>query len=149
MAGGFGKGRAAERSRDVSRRSAAGGAVERDLSALGVLGGGPLGGALHLARIAGGTHQRFLVPIRGDQNQRFRRAVLLDAPTPHSRPFRRGMVARKWLPHLLPQFTGSHSEAQRSVRRRVRCGRGLTDATFRSDAGAVNRPLFALLLLPV
>jgi hypothetical protein len=34
-------------------------------------------------RAARGTDQRFLVPIRRDQNQRFWRAVLLDAPTTH------------------------------------------------------------------
>ena len=39
-------------------------------------------------RPAGRTHQRFMVPICRDQYQRFRRAVLLDAPTTHSRSFR-------------------------------------------------------------
>ncbi len=50
--------------------------------------------------IAGGTHQRLLFPICGDQNQCFRRAEFLDAPTSHSQPFRQGLVARKWLPYL-------------------------------------------------
>jgi hypothetical protein len=68
----------------------------------GIVVAGPFGHAIHVKRATRGTNQRFLVPIRRDQNQRFWRAVLLDAPTSHSRPFRWGLVARTWQPHPKP-----------------------------------------------
>ena len=66
---------------------------------LDVIGAGSLRNPIYRYRTTGGTNQRLLVSVRRDQNQRFRRTVLLDAPTSHSRPFRWGLVARIWLPH--------------------------------------------------
>jgi plastocyanin len=73
--------------------------VQGDSASRGILGAQSLGHSLDVLRPAGGADQRFLVPIRPDQNQRLRRSVLLDAPTSHSRPFWWGLVARIWLPH--------------------------------------------------
>jgi hypothetical protein len=72
--------------------------VEGDSPTLKVVSAGSLGKPIHGHRTTGGANQRLLVSVRRDQNQRFRRAVFLDAPTSHSRPFRRGLVARNWLP---------------------------------------------------
>ena len=58
--------------------------MQRDAPARGVVGGGAVGCAVDGVGAAGGAYQRFLVSVRRDQNQRFRRAVLLDAPTSHS-----------------------------------------------------------------
>ena len=44
--------------------------------------------------VAGRANQWFLVPIRRDQNQRFRCAILLDAPASHGRPFRQGWYCK-------------------------------------------------------
>jgi hypothetical protein len=83
--------------------------MEGDSAAGGVVLGGSLGDALHRGRAAGGAYQRLLVPIGSDQDQCFRRPVLLDAPASHSLPFRRGLVARNWLaPHVLEIYR-SHS----------------------------------------
>lgn len=62
-----------------------------------ILGARSLRNTVHRYRTTGGTDQRFLVSVCRDQDQRLRRAVLLDAPTSHSRPFRWGLVARIWL----------------------------------------------------
>jgi hypothetical protein len=67
--------------------------MEGDPAALGVLTARSLGDPLHVGGTTGGTNQRLLVPIRGDQNQRLRRAVLLNPPTSHGRPFWWGLVA--------------------------------------------------------
>lgn len=64
--------------------------MEGDSSPLNIIGARPLGNPVHCDRTTGGANQRLLVPVRRDQNQRFRRTVLLDAPTSHSRPFRWG-----------------------------------------------------------
>jgi hypothetical protein len=56
--------------------SAAGGVVE-----------GALRDSFDVGGVAGGAHQRFLVPICGDQYERFRCAVFLDAPTSHGCTF--------------------------------------------------------------
>jgi len=61
--------------------------MECDSAALGVLTARSLGNPLDIGGTTGGTNQRFLVPIRRDQNQRLRRAVLLNPPTSHGRPF--------------------------------------------------------------
>jgi hypothetical protein len=60
----------------MERDSATGGVVMR-----------ALGDSFDAAGVAGGAHERFLVPIRGDQYERFRRAVFLDAPTSHGCTF--------------------------------------------------------------
>ena len=62
--------------------------MERD-SATGGVVKGALGDSFDAAGVAGGAHERFLVPIRGDQNQCFRCPVLLDAPASHGLPLRR------------------------------------------------------------
>lgn len=56
--------------------SAAGGVVE-----------GALGDSFDAGGVAGGAHQWFLVPICGDQYQRFRCTVFLDATTSHGCTF--------------------------------------------------------------
>ena len=56
--------------------------MERDPAAGGIVVGA-LGDSFDGAGVAGGAHERFLVPIRGDQYERFRCAVFLDAPTSH------------------------------------------------------------------
>src|SRR5215210_5391801 len=72
--------------------------MEGDPATLSIIGAGPFRHPFDRQRPAGGTDQRFLVPICRDQNQRLGRAVLLDAPTSHSRPFWWGLVAQIWLP---------------------------------------------------
>ena len=100
--GRLGERRTIEHTGDISGGAAAGRAMEGDSAAGGVVLGGSLGDTLHRGRAAGGAYQRLLVPIRSDEDQRFRRPVLLDAPASHSLPFRWGLVARNWLtPHVL------------------------------------------------
>ena len=48
---------------------------------------GALGDSFDVGGVAGGAHQRFLVPICGDQYQRFRCTVFLDATTSHGCTF--------------------------------------------------------------
>jgi len=60
--------------------------MERD-SATGGVVKGALGDSFDAAGVARGAHERFLVPICGDQYERFRRAVFLDAPTAHGCTF--------------------------------------------------------------
>ena len=60
--------------------------MEGDATAGGVIVR-TLGDAIDGAGVAGGTHEGFLVPIRGDQYERFRCAVFLDAPTSHGCTF--------------------------------------------------------------
>jgi hypothetical protein len=67
------------------------------LLALGILVAGALGHPLDGDRTTGRAYQRLLVSVRRDQNQRFGRAVFLNAPTSHGRPFQRVWVARNWL----------------------------------------------------
>jgi hypothetical protein len=55
---------------------AAGGVVER-----------ALGDSFDVGGVAGGTHEWFLVPICGDQYQRFRCTIFLDTPTSHGCTF--------------------------------------------------------------
>src|SRR5215210_4891230 len=86
--------------------------MEGDPATLSIIGAGPFRHPFDRQRPAGGTDQRFLVPIRRDQNQRLWRAVLLDAPTSHSRPFWWGLMARIWLPHPT-KFTATAAAAQR------------------------------------
>jgi hypothetical protein len=80
--GSLGKHGATQRPGDVDGAAAAGVAVEGDATDLKFVGGAGWG-ALDGGGTAGGTNQRLLVPIRGDQNQRLRRAVLLDTPASH------------------------------------------------------------------
>jgi len=61
---------------------AAGVAVQGYAATLEVVGC-PHGGAFDVGGATGRADQRFLVPIRGDQNQRFRRAVLFHSPASH------------------------------------------------------------------
>jgi len=61
--------------------------VERDLAAGGGVVMGSDRDSLDGGGIAGGAHQRSLVPICGDQYQRFRCTVFLDAPTSHGCTF--------------------------------------------------------------
>jgi hypothetical protein len=77
--------------------------MEGDSAALGVLTARSLGNPLDIGGTTGGTNQRFLVPIRRDQNQRLRRAVLLNSPTSHGRPFWWGL-ARTSQPHPNPNL---------------------------------------------
>jgi hypothetical protein len=74
--------------------------VKRYSTSLDVVAAKSFRDSFDVDRPTGGTYQHFLVPIRGDQDQRFRCAELLNAPTSHSRPFQRGKVAWNWLPHL-------------------------------------------------
>jgi len=67
--------------------------MQGDPAARGILTARPLGDPLDVGGTTGRTNQRLLVPIRRDQNQRLRRAVLLNPPTSHGRPFWRGLVA--------------------------------------------------------
>lgn len=76
------KRRAAHGARNVRRGASTRTTVERDAAALEIVGG-TMGCALDLGGTARGTDQRFLVPIRSDQNQGFRCPVLLDAPASH------------------------------------------------------------------
>jgi hypothetical protein len=62
--------------------------VEGDSASLDIIGAGSFGNPFYRYRATGGANQRLLVSVCRDQNQRFRRTVLLDAPTSHSRPFR-------------------------------------------------------------
>jgi plastocyanin len=66
--------------------------MEGDSTPGGVVGRRALGGSFDCARITGGAHQWSLVPIRRDQNQCFRRAVLLDAPASHWSALPAGVV---------------------------------------------------------
>ena len=66
--------------------------MKRDPTPGRVVGRRALGVSLDCARIAGGANQRFLVPIRRDQNQCFRRTVLLDAPASHGSALPAGVV---------------------------------------------------------
>ena len=72
-----------EHAGDVGGGATAGSAVEGDSAALGVVRGGCARDSLDRRGAAGGAYQRLLVPIGGDQYQRFRRTVLLDAPASH------------------------------------------------------------------
>jgi len=74
----------------------------------------PLRGSFDSARIARGAHQRFLVPIRRDQNQSFRRAVLLDAPASHGSALPAGVVPMNGNP---ARFA--------NVRKRLALGKGV------------------------
>ena len=87
---GLGERRAVKGAGDVSRAAATGGTMESDPATLGVFGTGPFGHSLDSYRATRRTDQRFLVPIRRDQNQCFRCSVLLNAPTSHGRPFQWG-----------------------------------------------------------
>ena len=71
--------------------------MEGDAATGSIVVEGTLGDSLDRGGSTRRTDQRFLVPIGSDQNQRFRRPVLLDAPASHGLPFRRGLVARDWL----------------------------------------------------
>ena len=64
--------------------------MQGDPAALQILAGGPFRDPLDIGGAAGGANQRFLVSVRRDQYQRFRRAVLFDPPTSHGLPFRLG-----------------------------------------------------------
>jgi hypothetical protein len=75
---------------DVSSGPPTGAAMQGHPAAGSIFGAGPFRGSFNRGGTTGGTNQRFLVPIRGDQNQCFRSPVLLDAPTTHGRPFRQG-----------------------------------------------------------
>lgn len=84
----------------------------------GIIDRRPIRGSFDRARIAGGAHQRFLVPIRRDQNQRFRRTVLLDAPASHGSALPAGVVPMNGNPASLANLrkhralgkgVGSHS----------------------------------------
>jgi plastocyanin len=92
MPGRFREGIGAEYAGDVGGGAAAGSAVEGDSPPGGVVGRRALGGSFHCARITRGAHQWSLVPIRGDQNQCFRRTVLLDAPASHGSALPAGVV---------------------------------------------------------
>ena len=61
--------------------------MEGDLAAGGDGLVGAYGDPVDRGGIAGGADQRFLVPIRSDQYQRFRCTVFLDAPTSHGCTF--------------------------------------------------------------
>ena len=76
---------------DVDGTTAAGIAVEGHSTSLRIFAQGPEGSTLDIGCTARGTNQGFLVPVRRDQNQRFRRSVLFDAPTSHGLPFRQGL----------------------------------------------------------
>ncbi len=89
--GGLGQRRAAESAGDVSGGAAACRAVESDSSTLGVFGTGAFRHSIDFPRATRGTDQWFLIPIRRDQNQRFRCPVFFNTPTSHGRPFQRGM----------------------------------------------------------
>lgn len=99
---GFRKGRPVQRAGDVSGTAAAGGTMESNPATLGVFGTRSFGHSLDSYGAARGTDQRFLVPIRRDQNQRFRSSVLFNAPTSHGPALPAGYMARIWLPHLKP-----------------------------------------------
>ena len=60
--------------------------MQRDSATRGVVVGA-LGDSFDGGGVAGGAHEGFLVPIRGDQYERFRCAVFLDAPTSHGCTF--------------------------------------------------------------
>jgi hypothetical protein len=81
----------ADGARDVDGAAAAGIAVEGDPAALRVFAQRSDGRTLDFGRTARGTNQWFVVPVRRDQYQRFRRSVLFDAPASHRLPFRQGL----------------------------------------------------------
>jgi plastocyanin len=86
--------------------------VERYPATLSVFGAGTLGHAVHRYRSAGGTDQGFLVSVCRDQNQRFRRPVLLHAPTSHKSALPAGYGGTD-LATPPTQFTGTRGVAQR------------------------------------
>ena len=92
MSGSFRERIGIEHAGNVGGRAAAGGAVQCDPAAGGIVGRRAFRSSLDCARRAGGAHQRFLVPIRRDQNQCFRRTVLLDAPASHGYALPAGVV---------------------------------------------------------
>src|SRR5882724_8166374 len=92
MSGGFRESIGIEHAGNVGGNTPAGGAVERDPAAGGVVSRRAFWGSLDRARVARGAHQRSLVPIRRDQNQCFRRTVLLDAPASHWSALPAGVV---------------------------------------------------------
>jgi hypothetical protein len=71
--------------------------MECDSAALEVVSENPPRSPFHVCGAAGGTNQRFLVPVCRDQYQRFGRTVLFDTPTSHGLPFRQGFMAQNWL----------------------------------------------------
>jgi plastocyanin len=92
MSGSFWQSVGVEDAGKVGGRSPAGCAVKCDFAARRVIRGRALGSTLDRAGITGGAHQRSLVPIRRDQNQCFRRAVLLDAPASHGSALPAGVL---------------------------------------------------------
>ena len=92
--------------------------MEGDAATGSIVVEGTLGDSLDRGGSTRRTDQRFLVPIGSDQNQRFRRPVLLDAPASHGLPFRWGLVARDWLTPPTMKFMAAPSGApQRRARR--------------------------------
>ena len=88
--------------------------MQGDSTALRIFRARPLGYSFDGNGATGGTNQRFLVPICRDQNQRLGRAVFLDAPTSHGRPFWQGC----WHGSSYPthsEFTETLAVAQRRV----------------------------------
>jgi hypothetical protein len=83
-------------------------------AALGIFGAGSFGNTIDSDGTTGGTDQRLLVSVRRDQNQRFRRAVLLDAPTSHGT----ALPAGKWHGTSFP----TQSEIYRSWCGRAKAG---------------------------
>lgn len=114
--------------------------MESYSTALGILGAEPFGDAVDCNGTTRGTNQRFLVPIRRDQNQRFRRSKLFYTPTSHSRPFRRGIVARIWLPHLATQI-------YREPCSRAKARRPLDTDPERQMSRSLRVPVWSLLFL--
>jgi hypothetical protein len=92
MPRGFRQGVGIEHASNVGGGAAAGGAVEGHSSAGCVIHRSPLGFSIDGGGAAGWANQRFLVTIRRDQNQCFRRPKLLDAPASHGQPFRQGRL---------------------------------------------------------
>ena len=116
MAGSFRKGRAAQGTGNIGGTAAAGGAVQGDPAA-----------RASSALDRSGTRSTATEPQEGQTRGFWSRSAAirisasgarysLTAPTSHGRPFRRGMVARNWLPHpprIYEKISGSRKALAR------------------------------------